>query len=424
MYIALLANPQPQAVDKLEKLISSDVHSGDPLLLAYGAIIPRVSPELHQRMVLFLIDRLPEAETNITSLIHHILSLGNSGSTQISSYLIDYLNHPESNIQLTAILAMRFLMGEPSIQESLKQLLTKPSVSGDHLTVIAKSLVYGCERAKMNFEQQPYSNDFAEALVALAVNIPSEELHSALSEYLRSIDTPESLDLLQVLKFHSSPNFFDKKSNTTRFRRGSTWDENNPDYNIVESLSERQNDVRTYQNRLAYIWGKKFGGGDINAQVGAGGFVGVANSGSYKLFGNAVAKANCYDRSLTILQFLILRQKDSSSTLSRIYAVVLGITLKDFRLTQDSSVCKTIDQPLYESKEYTVFDFTYSVFVVVGTLNFNLKATIQFSAGMYIEFCENQGSLTVGAGLSPTLTIRVSASGDLEILVRLILIFF
>jgi hypothetical protein len=415
MYIAMVANPQPQMVNELEKLITSDVHSTDPLLLAYGAIIPKTSPELHQRMVLFLVDRLPEAERNTTSLLHHILSLGNSGSPSISSYLIDYLNHPESNVQLTAILAMRFLMREPSVQKSLKDLLAQPHVNEDHLTVIAKSLVYGCERAKINFEEAPFSSDFTEALVALAMNIPNEELHSALSEYLKGVNTPESIKLLQILKFHRNPDFFDDKTNTTRFRRGSTWDESNPDYNIVSPLSVRRNDVQTYQNRLAFIWGKKFGGGDINAQVGAGGFVGIANNGDYKLFGNAVARANCYDRSLTILQFLVLREKDSSSTESWFYAVVMGNTLRNIRLSQDASVCKTLDHSLYEGKQYTIFDFTYSIFVVVGTLNFNLKATVQFTSGMYIEFCENHGSLSVAAGLTPTLTIKVSASGDLEI---------
>ena len=417
MYIAMLANPQPQMVDELEKLISSDVHSSDPLLLAYGAIIPRATPELHQRMVLFLIDRLPEAETNITSLIHHLLSLGNSGSPHISNHLIDYLNHPENDVQLTAILAMRFLMHEHSIQKSLKDLLAQPDVSGDHLTVVAKALVYGCEQAKMKFEEMPYDTDFAEALVTLAVHIPNEELHLALSEYLKSVGTPDSLELLQILKFHRNPDLFDNQTNTTRFRRGKTWDANNPDYNIVAPLSQRRKDVKKYQNKLAFIWGKKFGGKDINAQVGAGGFVGVANSGDYKVFGNAVAKVNCYDRSLTVLQFLILREKDSDSTLSRFYVVVMGITLKNIRVKEDADVCATLEHPLFEGREYTIFKFTYSVFVVVGTLNFNLQATIQFSAGLFIEFCDNHGSLTAGAGLSPTLTIRVSAGGDLEIVV-------
>ena len=68
------------------------------------------------------------------------------------------------------------------------------------------------------------------------------------------------------------------------------------------------------------------------------------------------------------------------------YAVVMGNTLRSIRLSEDASVCKTLDQSLHEGKKYTIFDFTYSIFVVVGTLNFNLKATIQFTSGMYVEF--------------------------------------
>ena len=91
----------------------------------------------------------------------------------------------------------------------------------------------------------------------------------------------------------------------------------------------------------SYIWDKQFGGKDINAQVAAGGLAGVSNSGSYKLFGHAVAKANCYSHSLTIVEFLIQRQKDSLSILTRFYSVVMRITLVNVRLNQDSSAAKT-----------------------------------------------------------------------------------
>ena len=417
LYIALVANPQPQMVAELETLISSDIHSGDPLLLAYGAIISRASPELQQRMVLFLVDRLPEAETNSTSLIHHILSLGNSGSSRISSHLIDYLGHPESDVQLTAILAMRFIMNDPSIEKSLKELLSQPQVTEDHLTMIAKALVYGSERAKVNFEEIPYSHDFIEELVAMSMGMENEELQSALAVYLRAINNPETHELLKVLKFHKNQDMDELYTNSTRFRRGKDWDQNSDVYNLVSPLATRQSDVKTYNNHLAYIWGKSFGGKDINAKVAAGGFAGVGNSGDYKLFGHAVAQANCYDRSLTILEFLILREKDSKSTVSQFYAVVMGITLKNVKITEDASVCKSLEEPIYEGKEYTIFSFTYKIFVIVGTLSFNLKATVQFTAGMYIEFCDNHGALTLGGGLSPTLTITVSAGGDLEILV-------
>ena len=423
IYIALVANPHPQFVAKLEELISSDAHSGDPLLLAYAGIISRASPDLQQRMALFLINRLPQAETNSTSLIHHILSLGNAASPRLTSFLIDYLGHPDKDVQLTSILAMRFLMNEPSVQISLKELLYQPHTSDEHVAMIAKALLYGTERAKLNYQPKPYSTDFAEALVTSSIHIEDEELHDAITTYLQSINTDSSRNLLKFFKFAKMANYDAKYSNTTRFRRGTQWDENNHLYNLVQPLAVRQDDVRRYKHRLSYIWAKQFGGGDINAQIAAGGFAGLSDSGDYKLFGRAVAKANCYDRSLTFIEFLVLRQKNSQSTVSRLYTNILGITLKNVYLKEGASVCASHEEPIYEGKEYRVFDFIYSIFVVVGTLNFNLKATVQFSAGLYVEGCENHRSLTVAAGMSPTLTIRVYAGGNLEIVVRKNVIF-
>ena len=309
-------------------------------------------------------------------------------------------------------------MNEFSIQESLKELLSQPGTTEEHLTMIAKALLYGCEHAKINNQEKPFSSDFAEALAMSAVNTDNEELHSALTTYLETINTKDSLDLLKLFNLIISTVINEKYANTTRFRRGTRWDENNHIYNLVSPLAERQNDVRSYEKKLTYIWGKQFGGGDINAQVAAGGFAGVSKSGSYKLFGHAVAKANCYDRSLTFLDFLVLREKKPGSNVSKLYAQVMGKTLKNIDRREDSSVCKGFQEPLYAGKEYTIFDFTFSIFIVVGTLNFGLRATVQFTTGMYIGYCENHGSLTAKAEISPTLTIKVSAGGDLEILVR------
>ena len=420
LYIALAANPHPQFVARLEGLISSDVHSTDPILLAYGAIVPRASPELQQRMVLFLTSRLPEAETNSTSLVHHILSLGNSGSPQTSTHLIDYLSHPETDIQLIAIFAMRFMMSVPAIQKSLNEMLIHPDITDDHAAVLAKALLYGYEREKTENEPKTYSKSLAEALVAHSMNTDNHDLHTALSSYLHSIGTEDSLSLLQfmhLVKAQAS----NKVSNVTRLKRGTTqWDKWNTDYNLVASYADRRSDVKKYKNKLAYIWGKRFGGGDIYAQLQAGGFIGVSDSGDYKLFGHAVAKANCYDRSLTIVDSLISRTKDSKSAVSRLYTVVLGRTLTNVHYTQDPSACKNIAKNLYKGTKYTVFDFYYTVHVVVGSLNFHLTTTMQLTAGVYVEFCENHGSVSAAAGLSPTLTITVKASGDLEIVVRII----
>ena len=44
-----------------------------------------------------------------------------------------------------------------------------------------------------------------------------------------------------------------------RVKRGSDWDESNPNYNMVASYSQHRNDVNTYPNHKAYIWGNTFG---------------------------------------------------------------------------------------------------------------------------------------------------------------------
>ena len=90
--------------------------------------------------------------------------------------------------------------------------------------------------------------------------------------------------------------------------------------------------------------------------MAAGEFAGISRSGNYKSFGHAVTKANCYDRSLTFLDFLVLREKTASSTVSKLYAQVLGVTLKNIDRREDSSVCKGFEEPLYEGKECTIFD--------------------------------------------------------------------
>jgi hypothetical protein len=237
-----------------------------------------------------------------------------------------------------------------------------------------------------------------------------------VERYLEAVNTKDSVNLLRLFSAVKTNGYDSDLLNLTRVRRGSQWDENYSVYNLVAPLEERRADVDLYTHHLSYIWGKLLGGGDINMQVAAGGFAGVANNGEYKIFGHAVAQANCYNRHVTFLDFILLRKKSTDSTETKVYGNVMGKVLKNIDLTEDTDVCKTFNEPLYEGQVYTIFDFTYSVFVEVGNLDFGLKATVQFTAGLEVTFCDKLGRLTAGAQLTPTLTLTVEASGDLEIL--------
>ena len=69
-----------------------------------------------------------------------------------------------------------------------------------------------------------------------------------------------------------------------RRRRGSDWDENNSDYDVVADYSSRKSDVLTYPLHKAYLYGKKIGISKLYAQFAAGVFVGAADNGQkYKV---------------------------------------------------------------------------------------------------------------------------------------------
>ena len=423
MYIAFVANPQPQLVTELQTLIGSDVHSTDPLLLAYGAIIATASPDLQSRMIPFLLNRLPHAEMNTSSLIHHILSLGNTGSPHVTSPLIAYLQHPELHVQLSAISALRFMTNDSQVQEALTAHLSNPDVSEDLLVVVIQSLLYGIEAAKNNYQQKPFSSKLAAALVLSAMDTNNTELHSAIISYLQEFNTSESRELVEYL---SSAPATDSEmySNSTRFRRGTNWAEKNSVYDLVQPLSTRRADVRKYGYRKSYIWGKRFGVKQGNLQIAAGGLIGVSKAGDYKLFGRAKAVGHAFGRTKTAVDFLVLREKGKRKTHSKLYAYVLGKTLINVDVTRDSSVCKRYSKPLKSTRRFTIFRFRYPIFIFVGTLSFNLRGYIQLRVGMFVKFCENRGSITANAGLTPTISMTLEAGAEVNILVSMTMEYY
>ena len=168
---------------------------------------------------------------------------------------------------------------------------------------------------------------------------------------------------------------------------------------------------------MAYIWGKKLGVRDTNVEVAAGAFGGVSNTGFYKVFGHAKAVATAFGRTVTIVDVLLLRKTEPSLTQSKMYVYVLGFILVNVDERQDSSVCHNIHRSLYEGREFSVFNFRHSIFITVGFLHFVVSGTGRLSTRAYINFCDSQARVTARAGLTPELTLTISASAEAEIIV-------
>lgn len=166
--------------------------------------------------------------------------------------------------------------------------------------------------------------------------------------------------------------------------------------------------------------GKKFGVKKGNIQVAAGGFIGVSKNRDYKIFGRAKAVGHAFGRTKTALDFLVLREKSSSGTCTRIYGEIVGKTLTNIDIKSKSAFCRKYTKSLVSSKRYTLFNFKFSIFIYVGTLQFNLGGYVRLNSNLYMEFCEKTGSLTAEAGLVTTITVELQAGAAANLLVRVI----
>ena len=401
-------------VSELEDRMGNDTHSDNPLLLAYGALVAKASPDLQQRMTLFLLSRLPQAETNSSSLIHHILSLGNTESHQVINFLTDYLQHPDHHVQLSSINALRYATGDSLVQKALITFLSQPQVPDEHLATVLQCLLFGIEQASNMHTQMPFSIDLATVLSSSVMNTDNEELQRALVRYLHLVNNAESLNLIKLMTAPESKDY----SNSTRLRRGSNWAASNSVYNLVSPLATRRKDVRNYPYRKAFIWGKKFGVRKGNVQIAAGGFIGAAKGGRYKIFGRAKAVGHAFGRTKTAVDFLVLREKTGSSTRTRLYGRIIGKTLVNID-DKSSSTCKRYSRSLLNTKRYRLFNLQIRIFIYVGTLRFNLAGYVRLNSNLYVEFCQRGLGLSAEAGLATTITMELEAGATANLLVRL-----
>ena len=407
-------------ISELENRIGNDAHSDHPLLLAYGALVAKASPDLQQRMTLFLLSRLPQAETNSSSLIHHILSLGNTESQQVTSSLTDYLQHPDHHVQLSSIYALRYAINDSVVQKALTTLLSQPQVSDEHLATALQCLLYSIEHASNTHTPIPFNIDLATVLSSSVMNTDNEDLHNSLIHYLHIVNSTESRCLLKSMAAAQK----DEYSNSTRLRRGTNWDENNSVYNLVASRSSRTADERRYPYHKAYIWGKKIGVSKANVQIAAGGFIGVSSQRYYKVYGRAKAVGHAFGKSKTAVDVVVHREKSNTIDTTRLYVEIVGKTLVNVRDTslalanvRGTSPCNRYNKPLY-GKRFTLFNFKFSIFIYVGTLSFNLAGYIRLSNNLNLQFCMQRNSITAAAGLDTTITVELQAGASANLLVR------
>jgi hypothetical protein len=193
----------------------------------------------------------------------------------------------------------------------------------------------------------------------------------------------------------------------------------------VASLSSRQQDVNTHPRHRAYLWGKKLGISKANLKGAAGVFFGRSDDcNNMKGYAKAYAEANLLSRKRTLVDIDILLQKTPYSINGRLYAQIGGNTLVNRNLNIDGSTqCRSYNTPLTRSR-YRLFEFTYSIFVYVGTVSVGIHADLGVSVSFDAQVCSSSSvyNLASGtAGLVPQISLYAGGSARVTLLVRLTL---
>ena len=283
----MVPNPTDQFIGELETLINLRADPADPLLLAYGAVTANAGPDMQRQMISFLTERLPEAEADEAALVHLLHSLGNTRSELVIEHVVQFVDHDEEMVKITAITALRFFTGMPPIQDTLlRVLLNSPTEAV--VSAIIDALSEGFEQNRDVQVQE----DIILTLLNVTLTFDNRDLEVELVNYFQMVGTQETLRLAHILLTHGSP--------ARNKRQTSDWDSGNNDYNVIASQSSRRSDVNTYPNpyHRSYLWsrklGKTTGSYQVYVQAVAGLFGGVNLDLNFKLFGRAVLRGHVF----------------------------------------------------------------------------------------------------------------------------------
>ena len=409
-FIAFIRHARPHLLTELEHVIVSTDNHLDPLLLAYGALASDTTVESEQRIVTFLLNRMEEAPRSVMTMVHYIHALGNTGSLFALDTIISFHNHSDLEVQLASINAMRKLINDPLVEETLFSILQSMATSYEHVVAIAETLSEGAKYLEERDIDYTSSMELQTALIASAVQLGDVELAELVLSFVEAFETPESEGLVEALEDVKSSN---------RGRRGTDWDESNSDYDIVASQGSRAADVRNYANHRAYIWGKTLGISQANLKVGAGFFMGHhPTRPNLKAFGKAIAQANLLCGSWNILHAEMLLEKTDSYVRDKRYFKVHSYVLVDWSLTiyWSGTNCATIPPtPLYSSPRYSLPRISCSVHIYGGSLALNLQAHAQARIEARGEICASSRRVRAFAAIGPRITFTAggSVSGNL-----------
>ena len=407
-------------VNSLEQYIQNSMRDSEEitqLLLVFGALASNTQPEVEYEIATFLLGlhaTLITSTNDTSALTSLLLSMGNTGSSHVIHIVLSYIDSPTSDLQTAAIRALVKFTHLEQVMDSLAELLDE-ELPEETVVLITHTVVKG-HRYSTDRDIDVAPEDvypLIRSLISAVIRFNNTDLSRIVAAYINEVGGEQSSFLINEL--------------LVRFKRGtSNWDSSSSsEYNLVASLSSRQQDVNTHPTHRAYLWGKTLGISKANLKAAAGVFFGRSDDcDSIKGYAKAYAEANLLSRKRTLVDIDILLQKRPYSINGRLYAQIGGNTLLNRNLNIDgSNQCRSYSTPLTRNR-YRLFQFTYSIFVYVGTVSVDIRVDLGVTVSIDAQLCSSSSvyNLASGsAGLVPQISLYAEGSARVSLLVRLIL---
>ena len=248
----------------VDTIISTNPSNDDNIILVLGALGRNSNTTVQKYIVDELLKRLSVAiiTTNSTDTLSTLTyALGNSGSKLAIDALLSSLKHDDIDVQISAIRSLGYHLDQPIVQDAFIVCLSLT----DEDKVLEEILMAMVDAFDSTMILTNPSKELLNATIRCAIKLKNPNLYELLINYLQKIndDVEFYLNLLkqqdnygEVDREHIS----DVSGIDSRVKRGSDWDEYNPDYDVVASYSQQKDDdVTNYPHHKAYIWGKTYG---------------------------------------------------------------------------------------------------------------------------------------------------------------------
>ena len=403
--IAFMRNVKVNILSKLEGFITISSDVTDTLLLAYGALASKSSPEVQNRIVQFLEQKMDSSGDHAT-LIHYIHSLGNTESSQANKKIVEFIKHVNPSVRMAAVYGLRYGVEKKEVQDALLYAV-RQNKDAEFTEAVVRTLVAAAENKQLT-SMEPIDGVFFEELLDQTRN--NTVTRSILSNYVKLLGS-------------KVPAKWNDLMNKMVQKRDAKWDKVNSVYDEVENINDRKSDLQNYPLNRGYLWGKSLGVSDLKLDVGLGAFMGYggkANPTSFKLFTRGVAKGYAFGHTKTAFDAQMYSiNAPGGSIENRLYIAIAGKVLVDY--SKEIPTCKNWEYPLYHSPSYTLLTASSKVYIYVAYLDFTFSLSAKLDIKATLTACINMCVQAKGT-LVPSVTVTATADAARNFMVSLILL--